>query len=66
LVGIVSNIGGTIKSGDFMTVSNLDGIAQKANSTWSRGLLDRRLRSFDGTSGGNYHRHKAHWLGVAD
>jgi hypothetical protein len=46
---LVSNIGGTIKSGDFITVSNLDGIGQKANSTQAR-VVGQALSSFDGTS----------------
>jgi hypothetical protein len=46
---LVSTIGGSIKSGDFVTVSNLDGIGQKATSVQSR-IIGQALSSFDGTS----------------
>jgi hypothetical protein len=44
---LVSNIGGTIKPGDFITSSNLPGIGQKATSTQSR-VLGQAESNFDG------------------
>jgi hypothetical protein len=46
---LVSTIGGIIKSGDFITVSNLDGIGQKATSAQSR-IIGQALSGFNGTS----------------
>jgi len=46
---LVSTIGGTIKPGDFLTVSNLDGIGQRATSAQSR-ILGQAVSGFDGTS----------------
>jgi hypothetical protein len=44
---LVSSIGGVIKPGDFLTISNLSGIAQKATSTQSR-ILGQAVSGFDG------------------
>jgi len=46
---LVSTVGGTVKPGDFLTVSNLSGIAQKATSAQSR-VLGLAVSGFDGTS----------------
>ena len=46
---LVSTIGGAIKPGDFMTSSNLSGIAQKASSEQPR-ILGQAVSGFDGTS----------------
>jgi hypothetical protein len=46
---LVSTAAGTIKPGDFVTVSNLSGIGQKATSTQSR-VLGQAVSGFDGTS----------------
>jgi hypothetical protein len=45
---LVSTIAGTIKPGDFVTVSNLSGIAQKATSAQTR-ILGQAVSGFDGT-----------------
>lgn len=46
---LVSTIGGTIKSGDFVTASNLSGIAQKADSAEPR-ILGQAVSGFDGSA----------------
>lgn len=46
---LVSTVTGTIKPGDYVTVSNLSGIAQKATSAESR-ILGQAVSGFDGTS----------------
>jgi hypothetical protein len=46
---LVSTIGGTIKPGDFITASNLSGIAQKASSAQAR-ILGQAVSGFDGSS----------------
>jgi hypothetical protein len=46
---LVSTIGGTIKSGDFVTASNLSGIAQKADSAEAR-VLGQAVSGFDGSA----------------
>jgi hypothetical protein len=46
---LVSTIGGGIKPGDYITVSNLSGIAQKANSSQTR-ILGQAVTGFDGSS----------------
>ncbi|MBX4197313.1 hypothetical protein KW801_02015 [Candidatus Saccharibacteria bacterium] len=46
---LVSTIAGSVKPGDFLTVSNLSGIAQKATSVQTR-ILGQAVSGFDGTS----------------
>jgi hypothetical protein len=46
---LVSTIGGSVKPGDFISVSNLSGIAQKANSSEAR-ILGQAVTGFDGSS----------------
>jgi hypothetical protein len=46
---LVSTIGGAIKPGDFITVSNLSGIAQRATSEQSR-ILGQAVTGFDGSA----------------
>ncbi|MBX4201378.1 hypothetical protein KW803_00580 [Candidatus Saccharibacteria bacterium] len=46
---LISTTAGIIKPGDFVTISNLSGIAQKANSGQTR-ILGQAVSGFDGTS----------------
>jgi hypothetical protein len=46
---LASTIGGGIKPGDFITVSNLSGIAQRASNSQAR-ILGQAVTGFDGTS----------------
>jgi hypothetical protein len=46
---LISTIAGAVKPGDFLTVSNLSGIAQKATNQQSR-ILGQATSGFDGSS----------------
>jgi hypothetical protein len=46
---LISTIAGIINPGDFLTVSNLSGIAQKATSSQTR-ILGQAVSGFDGTT----------------
>ncbi|MFA5003713.1 MAG: hypothetical protein WC498_00325 [Candidatus Saccharimonadales bacterium] len=47
---LVSNQNGTIKSGDYITISSLDGVGMRADSGQSV-ILGKALEGFDGTTG---------------
>ncbi len=46
---LVSNQNGTIKAGDFITISSIDGVGMKANATQTV-IIGKALAGFDGTS----------------